>query len=158
LVGGPTGSAQQIEAAGLHLARREQPVHAPARRAVHALDEVERRLELAPPGGLVHHALEPAALAAHPAAGIVARAQVGANSEALDLGLERLLDAPLAAEFHEGGDAVAQELGHGERGMKARAALGVRRVGAEIAGVAAHTRALARHADVEEWLAVVVRA
>ena len=157
LVGGPAGGAEEIEAARLHLAGRQEAAHAAAGGAVHALDEVERRVEFAPAGRLVDDALEPSPLAAHPAAGVVARAQVGADAEALDLRHERLLHAPLAAELHERGDAVAQELGHRERGVKTRAALGAMLVGAEVPRIAADSRAFARHADVEEGLAEVVR-
>ena len=108
-------------------------------------------------GCLVDDALEPAPLAAHPAAGVVARAQIGADAQALDLRHERLLHAPLAAEFHERGDAVAQELGHRERGGKKRAALRAMLVGAEVPRIAADSGAFTRHADVEEGLAEVVR-
>ena len=157
LVGGPAGGAEEIEAARLHLARRQEAAHAAAGGAVHALDEVERRLEFALAGRLVDDALEPTPLAAHPAAGVVARAEIGADAEALDLRQQRLLHAPLAAELHERGDAVAQQLGHRERGVQTRAALGAVLVGAQVARIAADSRAFARHADVEEGLAVVVR-
>ena len=129
------------------------------RRSVHALDEVEGGLEFAPAGRLVDDAREPAPLVAHPAAGVVARAEVGAHAQALDLGQQRLLHAALAAEFHERGDAVAQELGHRERGEKTRCRVSAPCAsGRSVPRIAADSRAFARHADVEEGLAEVVRA
>src|SRR2546428_12903760 len=56
---------------------------------------------------------------------MVARAEVGAEAEPLDLGEQRFLHAKLAAELHERRGAVAQHLGHGERREQAVAGLRV---------------------------------
>ena len=147
---------QQVERARLHLAGHQQAAHATVARAVHAPDERARRLEFLRAGRLVHHARQPPARVADPAARIEARPEPRAQPAALDLGQQRLLHAQLAAEFHERRGAPAQQLGDRELRVQSRARLGVRCVGTQIARIAAHARALARHADIEERLAVVV--
>src|SRR3989442_1418511 len=110
--------------------------------------ERERAVELLAPRRLVDDALEPPLLVAHPAPGIVARAEIGAQAEPLDLGEQRFLHAKLAAELHERRGAVAQHLGHGERREQAVAGLRVRVGGARVGRGPPHPRAPARDGDL----------
>ncbi len=84
--------------------------------------------------------------------------EIGTNAELAHALEQRLLHAQLAAEFDEGGDAVAQELG--DRELRVEAELLARRivVGAHIARIAADPGAFARHADLEERLAEIIAA
>ena len=157
LVGRLARGAQEVEAARLHLPGREEAANAPARAAVDSLDEGQRALELLLAGRLVQGALEAAALVAHPAAGVIARAEIGANAETLHLAEERLLHPELAAELHEGRDAVAQHLGHREGGEEAIAGVRIGVRGPRVPRIAAHSRALAGHGDLQEGLTVEVR-
>ena len=110
-------------------------------RALMALDELEREIELALARGFVDDADELAALAADPAAAVEARAQIGADAELADRVEQRLLHAQLAAELDEGRDAVAQQLGDGEPRIERELVGGRVVVGADIARIAADARA-----------------
>src|SRR5258708_2665675 len=71
---------------------------------------------------------------------------------------QRLLDAKLAAELDERCNAVAQELGNGEAGVEPELVHDRVVVGADVARIAAHSRARARDTDLQEWLAEIVPA
>src|SRR5438093_10098923 len=58
LVGRGPGGAQQVEAARLDLARRQQAAHAAAHAAVDPADEGQRAVEFLAPGRLVDHRSE----------------------------------------------------------------------------------------------------
>src|SRR5690242_5876556 len=115
--------AQQARYARLDLAWNEQAGDAAVAGAVHPSDERTRRLELLVARRLVHDAREPAPRITDPAARIEPRPEPGAETAALDLGEQRLLHAELAAELHERRGAGAQQLGHRERCVQARAGL-----------------------------------
>src|SRR5205823_2458615 len=120
--------AQEVERTRLDFARYQQAAHAPVARAMYAPDERARRLEFLRAGRLVHHAREPAARVADPAARVEARPQPRAHAATLDLGQQRFLHAQLAAELHERGGAAAQQLGDGEFRVQPGTRVGVRPV------------------------------
>ena len=62
----------------------------------------------------IMNALEPPVLVSDPAPAIIARPEIAARPKPLDLLHQRQLHAFLAAELHERGHAVAQQLDHGE--------------------------------------------
>ena len=158
LVGLLARRAQELEAAGLQLARHEDALDEPGARAVVPRDPLERAGELAPAVLLVHDALQPPVLVADPAARVVAGPEIAAHPELQALLLERFLDQELAAVLDEGRDAVAQQLRDGEERVELPLALRAGLVGTEIAHVAVDPRAFLRHADLEERLAEVVAA
>jgi len=150
------GLAHQGDRAGLDLARHENAAHPVAVGALMTLDEFERQGEFALARCLVQHTHELAPLAADPAAAVEARTEIGADAEFSGHLKQRLLNAQLAAELDERGDAVADELGDGEAGVE-HELLGRRAViGAGVARIAADPGALARHADLQERLAEIV--
>src|SRR5262245_14763139 len=106
--------------------------------AVMALDEFQRKRELAFAGGLIEHPLELAAFAANPAAAVEAWTQIGADAEPAHLFKERLLHAQLTAELDESGDAVAQQFGDGEAGIERDIFRGRLVIGPRITRVAAY--------------------
>ena len=151
--------AHQGDGAGLDFARHQDAADAVAMGALVALDEFERQTEFPLARGFVHHAYELASFTADPAAAVEARTEISPDAELAD-GLEqRLLDAQLASELDECGDAVAQQLGHRELGIE-RAVL--RRPSYRRGGRSADRRRrvcrLARHADFKEGLAEIVAA
>ena len=151
------GGTQQVQRAGFGFPRDQDPADTVAATAVDALDEVDGALELPPARGLVQRALETAAAVRHPAAGIEPRSQVGPRAEPVHFLEQAFLDPELAADLHERGDAVPQQLGHREAGVQVGAFAGAGLIGPRVAGIARGTLALARHADLQERLAEIVR-
>src|SRR4030095_9383089 len=135
---------------------RGEPADPPPHSSIDALEKGEGGSELAPARRLVDDPREPAPLVSHPASRVVARSEISAHAPGPRLPEQGFLPAELAAELHEGRDAVAQELGHREAREQAIARLRVRRVGAGVARISADHRALAGHGDLEEGLAEVV--
>ena len=127
-------------------------------RALVAVDEFEREVELALARGFVHHADELACVTADPAAAVEARTEIGADAELADDLEQRLLDAQLASELDERRDAVAQELRHRESGVEKQFIDHRIVVGPNVAWIAADARALAGDADFQEGLAEIVPA
>ena len=97
-------------------------------------------------------------VAADPAAAVEARTEIGADAELADDLEQRLLDAQLAAELDERGDAVAQQLR--DRPSRIEQQLVHHRivVGPHVAWIAADARTLAGDADFQEGLAEIVPA
>src|SRR5262249_52547168 len=150
--------AHQGDGAGLDLARHQDAADAVAMRALVALDEFESEVEFPLARGFVEHAHELAGFAADPAAAVEARTEIGAGAGLADRLEQCLLDAQLAAELDECGNAVAQEFRYREAGIEAQLFRRGVVVGADVARIAADARALACDADFEEWLAEIVAA
>ena len=82
--------------------------------AVVVVDEIQRELEFALPARLLQHPDQSAVPAGDPPAAVEARAQISARAQFGDLLQQRFLHAALAAELHEGRDAVAEQFGDRE--------------------------------------------
>src|SRR5262245_56686184 len=150
--------AHQRNGAGLDLARHQDAAHEVAMGALVAIDEFEREIEFPLARGFIHDANELAAVPADPAAAVKARTEIGADAELADDLEQRLLDAQLAPELHECGDAVAQKLRHRVAGIEQQLFGDRIVVGTDITRIAAHARARARDADLEKRLAEIVAA
>src|SRR5580704_9010988 len=116
--------------------------------ALVAFDEFERERELPLACCLVDDADELSANTADPASAVEAGPEIGSYAELPHALEECLLHAQLAPELDEGGDAVAQELGHRE--LRIDPQLLARRVvvGPHITGIATDPHTFARDADL----------
>jgi hypothetical protein len=79
-------------------------------RALVARDEFQRQVEFPLARGFVQRSFELASRTADPTSAVEARAEIGADAQFADDLQQRLLNAQLAAELDECGDAVAQQL------------------------------------------------
>jgi hypothetical protein len=96
-------------------------------------------------------------IVADPAAAIVAGRQIGAGAESRHFGKQRVLHACLAAEFDEGGHAVAQQFGDREARVERKGGLSTGVAVLEIARIAFDYLAFPGNADLEKGLAEIHR-
>ena len=150
--------AHQRDGAGLDLARHQDPADAVPVRALVAVDELQREVEFALARGFVDHAHELALVTADPAAAVEAWAEIGADAQFADDLEQRLLDAQLAPEFDERGDAVAQEFRDRPSRVEKQFVHHRIVVGPHVARIAADAGALAGDADFQKGLAEIIPA
>jgi hypothetical protein len=144
--------------AGFDFAWHEDAADAVTMGALVTLDEFERQIEFPLSRGFVHHAHKLASVTTDPAAVVKAWTEISPNAELADGLKQSLLNAQLASELDECRDAVAEEFCHCELGIEAQFFSRRIIVGANVAWIATDSRALASHADFQEWLAEIVTA
>ena len=151
----PRCLAELFERAHLYACRTEQSLGTPVELAIDRGDEIDRLLEDLHSVFLVPDADELAALAAHPASDVVAGAEISAQSEDRERIRHRPLHVGARAELDECRHAVAQQF-HDRVLRPDLHDVAGGFVGAHVAGIAVHDRALPRRCELEERLAEVV--
>jgi hypothetical protein len=115
-------------------------------------------IEFPLPRGFIHNSYKLAPVTTDPPAAVKAWTEISPDAELAD-GLEQgLLHAQLASELDECRDAVTEKFCHCELGVEAQFFGRRMVVGANVAWIATDSRALASHADLQEWLAEIVPA